>query len=84
MYEGGKRTVSDITKLDENSYYAEVSKSDGEIVQRVFYTKDNINSYVEYAKWVADNGGKDPMNKFFSKDQMGGTSTTGKLQASSF
>jgi hypothetical protein len=82
-YEGAKRTISNITKLEEEAYYAEVSKSDGDIVERVFLLENNLSSYVEYAKWVSDNGGKDPMNKFFSKDQMDTIQSSGKLQTSS-
>ena len=97
MWEAGKRKITNITKLAEETYYFEVTTSEGEIREKVWHpvevfyavTMDGNNykkeyQLIDYAKWSSDNGGKDPMNKLFSKEQMGNTSTTGKLQASSF
>ena len=85
MYEAGGRPINEIEKIDEKTYYVEIEMRDGEIREQMVYLymanqigidslptgeKVERSTATSYAKWVTDNGGKDPMNKFFSKEQM--------------
>jgi hypothetical protein len=85
MFEAGGRDIKDVQKIDEINYYVEMEMRDGEIREQVHYAymipaigvdskptgeMRQTSSAVSYEKWVSDNGGKDPMNKFFSKEQM--------------
>lgn len=83
MYEAGGRILNEIKKIDEKTYYVEVEMKDGEIREQMVYLytgshlkADGSSEPAEqvttttYEKWVSDNGGKDPMDKFFTKEQM--------------
>lgn len=67
-------TISNIKKIDETAIYAEIQYPNSKLHERVYNAAGKGES-VPYTKWVADNNGKDPLNKFFSKEQMDKIST---------
>jgi hypothetical protein len=62
--------ISSITKIDETTYYMEKEYYFEDFVrEQVHYKKGNSVGLVRYEKWVSDNNGKDPMNKYFTKQR---------------
>ena len=64
--------ISNIVKVKEDAYYADIEYSDEEglVREMMFYLNQNgFSTTCRYQQWVAINNGFDPLGKYFKKDE---------------
>jgi len=64
--------ISNIVKVKEDAYYADIEypDEDGLVREMMFFLNQNgYSTTCRYEKWVADNNGFDPLGKYFKKDE---------------